>query len=111
MDSELDIELDDIKLLHIARVINRDKLMELTANLVGGVAFLDNLEKQYQGFHCSDYAFMILHKWKQSRLNMGSIPTLGKLQSWLQDVEIDCHVFCRVRAIIVIRNTMACLLR
>ena len=93
----LEVELDDMRLLQISRVIHPDKLIELSANLASGEVFLRNLKEQYVGFHCSDYAFMILYEWKKSMKNKRRVPTTGSLKSVLEDIDINEHVLCRVR--------------
>ena len=95
--SGLEVELDDMRLIQIARAIHPDKLIELSANLASGEVFLRNLKEQYIGFHCSDYAFMILYEWKKSMKNKRQVPTTGRLKTVLDDIDIDKHVLCRVR--------------
>ena len=98
--SRLEIELDDIRLLQIARAIHPDKLMELSANLAEDVVFLRELKERYVGFHCSDYAFMILYEWKKSMKNKRQVPTTGNLKPIFSDIGIDEHALCRVRNIV-----------
>ena len=93
--TEVELELDDIKLLRIARQVHPDSLMELSANLVGNVQFLRTKEEQYRGFSPSDYAFMILHDWKKSIKNKREIPTVAMLLEVFEDL-IDKHYLCQV---------------
>ena len=95
-DDEVETELDDIKLLRIARLLHPDKLMELSANLVGNVQFLSKLERTYRGFDASDHAFMILHEWKKLINNARQTPTAGKLIAVFDDIHIDKHQLCQV---------------
>ena len=89
-------EMDDIKLLRIARLLHPDKLMELSANLVGNVQFFSKLERTYRGFDASDHAFMILHEWKKLVNNTRKTPTAGKLLVVFDDIHIDKHQLCQV---------------
>ena len=94
--SEVELELDDIKLLRIATLLHPDHLMELSANLVGNVQFLRKIEQQYRGFSPSDYAFMILHDWKKSIKNKRETPTCAMLLDVFEDLQIDKHHLCQV---------------
>ena len=103
--AEGELELDDIKLLRIARQIHPDSLMELSANLVGNVQFLGKIEQQYRGFSPSDYAFMILHDWKKSIKNKRETPTAARLLEIFNDIRIDKHYLCQVYNMTVILFT------
>ena len=70
--------------------------MEISANLVGNVQFLRELEQQFHGYKTSDFAFMILHEWKTSIKNTRQTPSAGKLLDELHDLQIDKHILCQV---------------
>ena len=95
-DHEVDVELDDIKLLRIARLLHPDRLMELSANLVGNVQLLRELKEQFNGYKTSDYAFMILREWKKSVKNTRQTPIARRLAAVLEDLHIDKHILCQV---------------
>ena len=94
--AEVELELDDIKFLRIARQVHPDSLMELSANLVGNVLFLRKIEQQYCGFSPSDYVFMILHEWKKLIRNKRGTPTVAMLLEVFEDLQIDKHYLCQV---------------
>ena len=93
---EVKIEVDDIKLLRIARLLHPDNMMPISASLVGNVQFLRKLEQQYQGFNPSDFAFMLLHEWKISNKNRRQAPTVALLLEVFEDLHIDKHHLCQV---------------
>ena len=93
---EVKIEVDDMNLLRIARMLHPDNLMPISASLVGNVQFLRKLEQQYQGFNPSDFAFMILHEWKISNTNKRQVPTVAMLLDVFEDLHIDKHHLCQV---------------
>ena len=95
--SEIKVELDDITLMRLARLLHHEHLIILSANLVGNVMFLDNLEHQYRGFGPSVHAFMIFHEWKKLVKNRGQAPTAGMLLCVFEDKKIDKHHLCTVR--------------
>ena len=94
---ELQTELDDIKLLRLARLLPPTRLILLCANLLDDIQFLDNLEQQYRGYKTSDYAFMILYEWKKSVKNTRKTPTAGCLKVVLdEDPQLNKHHLCQV---------------
>ena len=98
----MDTELDDIKLLRIARLLPPNRLILLCSNLIGYVQYLENLEQQFRGYKASDYAFMILHEWEKSVKNSGQTPTVGSLLVVIEeDPQLDKHHLCQVQMIML----------
>ena len=107
--SNIKVELDDIKLMRLARLLHHEHLMILSANLVGNVQFLENLEHQYCGFGPSVHAFMIFHEWKKLIKNRGQAPTAGMLLYIFENEQIDKHHLCMVRVIyFLVSYTLYC---
>ena len=82
--------------------MHHEHLKILSANLVGNVQFLDNLEHQYRGFGACAYAFMIFHEWKKLVKNRGEAPTAGVFLHALEDEQFDKHHLCRVRVMLLL---------
>ena len=87
--------------MRIARLLHHEHLMKLSANLVGNVQFLENLQYQYGGFGTSAHAFMILHEWKKLAKHRGQAPTAGILLHVFEDKQIDKHNLCMVHVMLL----------
>ena len=95
MSDKLQEDIDDVMCMRLSQHLTYEHLHPLRAWLLdreGDEHFLQNTMGNYAGFTQAEFAFLIMHEWRER----SDQPSLQQLYELMANADVDKHVFCRV---------------